>query len=161
MLIQAGAQVDRMQEQTMSDHNDYSKENADTEKRNDRKQKMIIISCYLTIWAFSLLVFWFFTRPDEALGYGVTFLWIVLPVTTLALSVLIGTNDYWGKGKWFSALFFGLMYMLAAYGTFSVANMMAFNTFYGPDFGMLAAGTIVSLIGLAIGHALRAKQRDK
>jgi hypothetical protein len=43
------------------------------------------------------------------------YLWVLLPVTTLVLSVLIGRNDYWEKLKGLSTIIFGVMYMLAEY----------------------------------------------
>ena len=38
---------------------------------------------------------------------------------------LIGKNDFWEKGKWAFTLFFGVMYMLAEYGTLKMANNIA------------------------------------
>jgi len=48
------------------------------------------------------------------------------------------------------------MYMLAGYGTCSVANNIAFRKINVPDFEMIIRGAVISLIGLAVGTALRA-----
>ena len=99
------------------------------------RNKIIIILSYLLIWALAMIVFWFFTSGSDAMSYSLMFLWIILPVTTFVESVLIGKNDFFGKGKWGSTLFFGLMYMLAEYGTFKMANNIAFNKLNAPDGG--------------------------
>ena len=106
---------------------------------------------YLVIWAVSLIVFWLFMDPAGALGYSLMFLWLLLPVTTFVLSLLIGRNNFWGKWKWLSAAAFGLMYMLADYATFKAANMVSNGIFRMPDFIMLFAGVIISVLGLGIG----------
>jgi hypothetical protein len=118
-------------------------------------RQLILVVSYLAIWGIALIHFWFFLDGADAMGYGLLYLWILLPVTTLFLSVLIGRNNYWGKLKWLSSIVFGVMYMLAAYATFSAANMVAFNKINLPDFWMILAGSIISLIGLVIGTAVR------
>ncbi|MCD8085172.1 MAG: hypothetical protein LUF28_02370 [Clostridiales bacterium] len=132
-----------------------SEKPTDSAKRDDRRGKARLIAAYLAIWVFALLVFWLFGGRADALGYSVVFLWVVLPVTTLVCSLLIGRRNYWGKGKWFTALLFGVMYMLTQYATFSTANMIAFQHFNRPDIEMMVGGTILSVIGLGIGSLLR------
>ena len=121
------------------------------------RNKIIIILSYLLIWALAIIVFWFFTSGSDAMGYSLMYLWIILPVTTFVESVLIGKNDFFGKGKLGSTLFFGLMYMLAEYGTFKMANNIAFNKLNAPDFGMIVAGVIISAIGILLGSLWKKK----
>ena len=121
------------------------------------RNKIIIILSYLLIWALAMTVFWFFTSENDAMGYSLMYLWIILPVTTFVESLLIGKNDFFGKGKWGSTLFFGVMYMLAEYGTFKMANNIAFNKLNAPDFGMIVAGVIISLIGILLGSLWKKK----
>lgn len=64
------------------------------EKRN-RLAKLILVTIYLAVWAVALIVFWLFTDGSDAMGYSILFLWGLLPVTTLILSLLIGKNGYW------------------------------------------------------------------
>ena len=121
------------------------------------RNKIIIILSYLLIWALAMIVFWFITSGSDAMGYSLMFLWIILPVTTFVESVLIGKNDFFGKGKCGFTLFFGLMYMLAEYGTFKMANNIAFNKLNAPDFGMIVAGVIISAIGILLGSLWKKK----
>ncbi len=121
------------------------------------RNKIIIILSYLLIWSLAMIVFWFFTSGSDAMGYSLMYLWIILPVTTFVESVLIGKNDFLGKGKWGFSLFFGLMYMLAEYGTFKMANNIAVNKINAPDGGMIVAGVIISAIGILLGSLWKKK----
>jgi len=98
-------------------------------KSKTKLSGLILLASYLVIWVVAVTVFWVFIvrHSTGAMVYSLTFLWIVLPVTTLVISFLIGRNDYWGKGKWVTSIGFGVMYMLAEYATFSMANNLLFN----------------------------------
>ena len=105
-----------------------------------------------------MIVFWFFTSGSDAMGYSLMFLWIILPITTFVVSIIIGKNDFWGKGKWAITLFFGVMYMLAEYGTFAMANNIAFDKLNTPEWGLVVAGVIISAIGMLMGSLLKKKR---
>ena len=126
----------------------------------DYLEEIITILSYLLIWAFAMIVFWFFTSGSDAMGYSLMFLWIILPVTTFIVSVVIGKNNFWGKGKWAFTLFFGVMYMLAEYGTFKMANNITFNKLNAPEFGMIVAGAIISAIGMLLGSLCNRKRHN-
>ena len=123
-------------------------------KSKDGPSKPGLILAYLGVWVISLIAFWFFTKPWEALGYGIVHLYVLLPVATLVVSLLIGLYDQWGRWKWILALAFGIMFMLAGYATFSMANMIAFHKVNVPEFGMIPVGTILSLVGMGIGFGI-------
>ena len=144
-------------EEKMSAYYDFLEESTNVVKSTGNRNKIIIILSYLLIWALAMIVFWFFTSGSDAMGYSLMYLWIILPVTTFVESVLIGKNDFFGKGKWGFSLFFGLMYMLAEYGTFKMANNIAFNKLNAPDFGMIVAGVIISAIGILLGSLWKKK----
>ena len=99
----------------MSDYLDYLEESTNT-VRSRREQSLLILLCvYLGIWAVSVLFFWLLTGPDDAMGYGIVFLWLVLPVAAFVISLLIGRGGYGGRQGWLLPLAFGAMYMLAGY----------------------------------------------
>lgn len=151
-------------EAPMSDYMDYLEESTNIVKSKARLSRVILIVAYLCIWAFALLTFWFFISASDAMGYSLVFLWMILPVSTIVISFLMGKNNDWGKGKWIAPAAFGFMQMLAEYATFGAANMAA-NSFVKinmPDFGMFFAGAIISAIGLGIGELIaRAGIRHK
>ncbi len=143
------------------DYLNYLKESADVVKSKNKFSKLILIIAYLAIWSISLVFFWLFTSGFDAMGYSIIFFCILLPVATFVLSFLIGKNDYWGKWNWISAILFGVMYMLAEYVTFSVANMVAFDKVNEPKWGMFIAGEMISFIGLGIGAIDRILSSNK
>lgn len=150
------------EEKSMSDYLGYLEESTNVVKSRNKFSELITIVVYLAIWALSLIVFWLFTSGSDAMGFGIMFLWVLLPVTTFVISLLIGRNNYWGKWKWLSVIAFGIMYMLAEYATFSTANMVAFGKINMPELGMIPVGAIISLIGLGIGVGIyRLKSKGK
>lgn len=156
--------LDRLlkEEKTMSSYLDYLEESTNTVKSNDRKAKAVLVSSYLAIWAFAIIVFWFFTSGSDAMGYSFMFLWVLLPISTFIFSLLIGKNGYWGNQKWLCAIAFGVLYMLAEFATFSTANMTAFDQLNMPRFGMIVGGAVISFLGITIGALTRyVKARKK
>ena len=148
-------------EQKMSAYYDYRKENTNVVKSNINRNKIITMLSYLLIWTFAMIVFWFFTSEGDAMGYSLIFLGIILPVTTFIVSVIIGKNNFFGKGKWAFTLFFGAMYMLAEYGTFEMANNIAFNKLNPPALEIIVAGTIISAIGMLVGSLWNKKHYNQ
>ena len=148
-------------EQKMKNYYDYLEESTNVVKSNTNRNKIITIFSYLVIWVFAMIMFWLFTNGSDAMGYSLMFLWIILPVTTFIVSVVIGKNDFWEKRKWAFTLFFGIMYMLAEYGTFKMANNIAFNKLNFPDLGMIVAGAIISAIGMFVGTLWNKKRHNQ
>lgn len=142
-------------ENTMSNYLEYLQESTNVVKNKEKQSKLILIVTYLTIWALGLIVFWFFTSGSDAMGYSLMFLWILLPVTTFVISLLIGINNYWGRCKWVVVVVFGFMYMLAEYVTFSAANMIYIHKVRVPEISMILIGAIISLAGLSLGNLIR------
>ena len=128
--------------------------NESTNAAKGKPSKLALIASYLVIWIAAIVVFWTFaiTYAESAMGYSLTFFWIILPATTLVVSFLIGRNDYWGRGKWVFSIGFGVMYMLAEYVTFSMANNLAFGKVNMPEASMVPAGAAISLVGMALGY---------
>lgn len=137
----------------------YLEQSTNTVKSNMSRNRIITILAYLLIWAISMTVFWLFMDPGDSIGYSLMFFWIVLPITTFVVSVVIGKNDFWGRLKWAFCALFGAMYMLSEYGTFATANNIAFNKLGVPSWRMLVAGTIISAVGMLVGSLFNRKGR--
>lgn len=135
--------------------------NESTNAMKSKPSKLVLIASYLVIWIAAIVVFWAFaiTYAEGAMGYSLVFFWIILPATTLVVSFLIGRNDYWGRGKWVFSIGFGVMYMLAEYATFSMANNLAFGKVNMPEASMVPAGAAISLVGMALGYLVFAIRR--
>ena len=138
-------------EQKMNTYYDYLEESTNVVKSNTKRNKTVTILSYLMIWTVSMLVFWVFKGGIDAMGYSLMFLWIIIPVTTFTVSVIIGKNNFWGIKKWAFTFPFGIMYMLAEYGTFSMANNIAFNKINELEWDLAVAGAIISAIGMLTG----------
>lgn len=52
-------------------------------------------------------------------------------------------------------------HMLAEYGTFKMANNIAFNKLNAPDLGMIVAGAIISAIGMLVGSLWNKKRHNQ
>ena len=124
-------------EQKMKTYYDYLEESTNVVKSNANRNKIITILSYLLIWAFAMIVFWFFTSGSDAMGYSLMFLWIILPITTFVVSIII-----------------------AEYGTFKMANNITFNKLNAPEFGMIVAGAIISAIGMLLGSLCNRKRHN-
>lgn len=143
----------------MNTYYDYLEESTNVVRSNTNRNKIITMLSYLLIWAVAMIVFWVFTSGSDAMGYSLMFLWIILPITTFVVSIIIGKNDF-GEREMGNYPFFGVMYMLAEYGTFKMANNITFDKLNAPAWGMVVAGTIISTIGMLVGSLFN-KQMNK
>ena len=150
------------EERPMEDYIEYLEESTNMVQSHKKLSLTILIALYLGIWAFALIVFWFFISGADAMGYSLVFLWIILPVTTLVISGFIGRNNHMGKWKWLAPPAFGTMHMLAEYATFSTANMILneFSRLNPPMLELLFLGAAISLIGLGTGCLIRRIKRN-
>lgn len=136
----------------------YLSESTDVVKSQRHFSKLIQVTTYVLIWAFMIGLFWIGSSPSDAMGYALLTFYIVLPVTSLIISFLIGKDRGWTHAKWLMIVFFGFMYMLADYVTFKLGNMISIGKFNLPDFTTLIVGMILSAIGMVIGHLLIKKE---
>lgn len=138
---------------------DYLDDSTNIVKSKNNLSKIILFSVYLIIWALSEIVFWFFTEPSDAMGYSLMFIWIIMPITTFIVSLIIGKSGFFGRYKWILPLFFGTMFMLVPYSTLSVSNMTAFHTFRWPDLPMLPIGAAISFVGTVLGVLINKRNK--
>lgn len=141
----------------------HLKDTADTAKSQRALARLVLIAVYLLIWTFSVGFFWVAAGPTDAMGYGLVFLWLVLPAATVVISFFVGRGGEWREVRWLMLLFFGVFYMLAPYATFTWANISAFGEFRLPDPVDLLPGILCSALGMALGTAARrwSRRREK
>ena len=145
----------------MKDYLDYIEESTNTVKSKTRLSKLLVVLSYLVIWAFNIMASWRFSAGSitEAQAGGAQ--WIMLPAATIVLSLLIGKNNHWGKYKWLAPIGFGLMFMLSVYASYGMRESLIFNRVDLQTLSVFFIGTIASMIGMALGHALFADQKSK
>ena len=119
----------------------------------------MLIAVYLLIWAFSIGFFWVGTGPSDAMGYGLIFLYIIIPAATIIISYFVGRDREWEGSRWLMLLFFGVMYMLAPYATYSCANIAAFGGFRLPSVTDMLPGILCSAVGMLAGYAMARRER--
>ena len=145
-------------EEPMSDYTTFLEESTNVVRSKNRLAKIILTAVYLGIWALGLFVYWVLMSPSDVMGFALMFFWLLLPVSTLTVSLVIGRNDYWGKGKWLAVLAFGGMHTLAEFGTFKVGIMMAFGRIQAPSWELFLAGAATAAAGMGIGTLIRRRK---
>lgn len=145
----------------MKDYLDYIEESTNTVKSKVRLSKLLLVLSYLIIWAFNIMASGRFSAGSttEAQVGGVQ--WLALPAATIVLSLLIGKNNYWGKHKWLAPIGFGLMFMLSVYASYGMRESLIFDRVDLQTLSVFFIGTIASMIGMALGHALFADEKSK
>ena len=138
---------------------EYLENSTNVVKSRQKLSKLVTILSYVIIWTVSVVVFWAVSEVDAAV-YSILVLWLLLPAVTFVTAALIGRNFESGK-KWLWIIFFGVMYLLAEYLSFSLANMVAFNKINDPNFSCLVAGCAFSAVGMAIGHFVKKRKNNK
>ena len=140
---------------------DHLEQSTDTVASRYRLARRITVLAYLVVWALVILTFWLGGRQD-AMGYALVNLYLVLPVTTLAASAAVGLDEGWRGVRWLMLLFFGVLYMLVPYATFWLANMASFGQLRLPEAAAMLPGILCAAAGMGIGCLVRRlKQRRR
>lgn len=139
-------------EASMKDYMDYIQESTNVVKSKTKLSKMILILSYLVIWAFNVVVSWYFSAERNTEAFAGAFQWLVLPVVTIVISLLIGKNNYWRKYKWFAPIGFGVMFMLSVYASYGMRENSVFKQIDLQTISFFFIGSIASVIGIAIGY---------
>ena len=103
--------------------------------------RRLLMAAYLVIWGVSIAFFWVGTAPTDAMGYGLVFLWFLIPVATMVVAFFVGRDEEWREVRWLMLLFFGAMYMLAPYATFSLANTLHSGNRHWPELTAMLPGS--------------------
>lgn len=117
-----------------------------------RFRKLMI--CYWVFWLAGIGLFWTRNVNDYLIPFSVGYFIIGLPLASIVVSMLMVSSRIINKGRWILIFFFGIMYMLADYLTFTLANMRAFHKWSWPDLDSFLIGAACALIGLFIGTVL-------
>jgi len=137
----------------MKNYLDYIEESTNVVKSKVKLSKLILILSYLVIWAFNIMVSWFFSAESISEAQAGAFQWLVLPVATIVISLLIGKKDFWGKRKWFAPIGFGLMFLLSVYASYGMRENSIFNQIDLQTITFFFIGAIASVIGIVLGYA--------
>lgn len=112
-----------------------------------------LLAVYGGIWLFALVVF-LVMDPTDAMAYEILFHYLALPIAAFVISLRMGKLVCRGGRVWLLPLVLGLLYMLADFVTFRLANMLAFDKINQPHWELFFIGAAISALGLAIGRLL-------
>lgn len=126
-------------------------ESTNTVKSRQRLGMLVQTLSFLVIWAVCVGVFWLGGGEAGAMGYSLIYLWGVLPVAILVVSVFLGNSPGWSRWKWLMVVYFGGLYALAPWLTFSLANTGISGNVHLPDFWVFLAGAGLSALGMGLG----------
>ena len=71
----------------MKNYLDYIEESTNVVKSKVKLSKLILILSYLVIWAFNIMVSWFFSAASISEAQAGAFQWLVPPVATIVISL--------------------------------------------------------------------------
>lgn len=119
----------------------------------DLQDKGFLPRHHSIVWFATLLWFLIGISGSDALAFAFLEFYLILPITTMICSLLIGLRGGKGKILWMTPFFFGLMYMLMGYATFSIENTIVFHKVHIPNVYAMIPGIISSVLGLLTGFA--------
>jgi len=113
-------------------------------KRNYRKHTLSLIgwSVFLTIAVIMFIKGVFFLEPGEEMGYCILNFYLLLPLSALICSGILGTQR--NLVKWFAPLIFGI-----------IGGILPYVIFHSFDWIFIVFAFIPSLIGLFTGVFIR------
>lgn len=148
-------------EGSMKNYMDYVEESTNAVASKNKFSKLLLILSYLVVWALNIAASWRFSLGSITEAQAGAFQWLVLPVTTIILSILIGKNDYWGRRKWLAPIAFGVMFALSAYASYGIRKDDIFSRLDLQTFTFLFLGALASVIGIVLGRFAFEKDRQK
>ena len=119
------------------------------------KTQIAIIATELGIFVIAVFAFWTFAGRSDAMGYGILYLWGLMPLVSFITSLVVGLLNVWGRyGASWPALCAILITLLPCV-TFDAAHALYFGSLVAPNLTMLIGGCIVSYFGFAVGIVIR------
>lgn len=119
------------------------------------KAQIAIIATELGIFAIAVFAFWAFAGRSDAIGYGILYIWGLMPLVSFVTSLVVGLFNIWSR---YGALWPSLCAIpitLLPCVTFDAAHTLHFGSLAAPDLTILIGGCIISYIGFAVGIVIR------
>lgn len=119
------------------------------------KAQIAIIATELGIFAIAVLAFWAFAGRSDAIGYGILYIWVLMPLVSFVTSLVVGLLNVWGRYRASWPAICAILITLLPCVTFDAAHALYFGSLVAPNLTMLIGGCIVSYIGFAVGIVIR------
>lgn len=119
------------------------------------KAQITIIATELGIFAIAVFAFWVFAGESDAMGYGVFYIWVLMPLVSFVTSLVVGLLNIWGRYRVLWPALCAILITLLPCVTFDAAHALYFGSLVAPNLTMLIGGCIVSYFGFAVGIVIR------
>lgn len=119
------------------------------------KTQIAIIATELGIFAIAVFAFWAFTGELDTMGYGILYIWVLMPLVSFATSLVVGLFNILGRYRVLWPALCAILITLLPCVTFDAAHALYFGSLVAPSLTMLIGGCIVSYIGFAVGIVIR------
>lgn len=119
------------------------------------KAQIAIIATELGIFAIAVLAFWAFAGRSDAIGYGILYIWVLMPLVSFVTSLVVGLLNVWGRYRASWPALCAILITLLPCVTFDAAHALYFGSLVAPNLTMLIGGCIVSYIEFAVGIVIR------
>lgn len=119
------------------------------------KAQIAIIATELGIFAIAVFAFWAFTGELDTMGYGILYIWVLMPLVSFATSLVVGLFNILGRYRVLWPALCAILITLLPFVTFDAAHALYFGSLVAPNLTMLIGGCIVSYIGFAVGIVIR------
>ena len=130
----------------------HLEESTNIVKSKKALSRRVLIAAYLLIWGVSIIFYYTGAGPTDAMAYALLFLYLLIPVSTLVVAFFVGRDEEWQPVRWLMLLFFGGMYMLVPYATFTLDNVLTHHkTFVLPSLEDMPPGLPLAAVGMGLG----------
>lgn len=119
------------------------------------KAQIAIIATELGIFAIAVFAFWAFAGKSDAMGYGILYIWGLVPPVSFVTSLVVGLLNVWGRYRVLWPALCAILITLLPCVTFDAAHALYFGSLLAPNLTMLIGGCIVSYFGFAVGIVIR------
>ena len=143
-------------------YKEYLEESTNVVKSKERNGKLLLILVTLGIWALSIIFMGLVYTGVDVKGYSLIIIWMVLPMTFFAASIVVGRHNYFNRFQWLFALCISLIYTVSSYAT-AIISQNSINDrdtwIIWPSFTKIPIGLLISAIGLGIGLLIRRRSK--
>lgn len=143
-------------------YKEYLEESTNVVKSKERNGKLLLILVTLGIWALSIIFMGLVYTGVDVKGYSLIIIWMVLPMTFFAASIVVGRYNYFNRFQWLFALCISLIYTVSSYAT-AIISQNSINDrdtwIIWPSFTKIPIGLLISAIGLGIGLLIRRRSK--
>lgn len=119
------------------------------------KAQIAIIATELGIFAIAVFAFWVFAGELDAMGYGIFYIWVLMPLVSFVTSLVVGLLNVWGRYRVLWPALCAILITLLPFVTFDATHALHFGSLVAPNLTMLIGGCIVSYFGFAVGIVIR------